>query len=89
MNYFKEIIKKNKENNENNIIMEIKRGDKNNKLYNNLSDNILNSEKKNDHIDAFRRSNELIKEDENDKLLSNIKSIVEKNEKIKKKKKNN
>ena len=68
MNYFKELIKKNKENNENSIIMEIKRGDKNNKLYNNLSNNILNSEKKNDHIDAFRRSNGLIKEDENVKL---------------------
>ena len=68
MNYFKELIKKNKENNENNNIKEIKRGDKNNKLYNNLSDNILNSEKKNDYIDAFRRSNGLIKEDKNDKL---------------------
>ena len=90
MNYFKEIIKRNNENNENSNIKEIKRSDKNNNLFNNLSDNILNSEKKNDHIDFLRRSNELIKNDENNKLLDNIKkSIVEKNEIIKKKKKNN
>ena len=99
MNYFKELIKKNNENNdnnenkensENNNIKKKKRIEKNNKLYNNLSDNILSSEKKNDHIDFFKRSNELIKEDGNDKLLDNSKKcIVEKNEIIKKKKKNN
>ena len=90
MNYFKELIKKNNENNENS--KEIKRSDKTNKLYNNLSDNILNSEKKNEHMDFFKRSNQLIKLEENSKnkeLSDIIKRNIAEKEKEKKKNKTN